>query len=103
MKPTDPDAFAGLVKKEPPPDFVRLRATRNESVRASMQKLADEYDVPIESLQSTFNPDACYCACPEGPCEHDWTGPDWESESAVSVTCARCGVRAMSHDMKVGP
>jgi hypothetical protein len=86
-------------------DFNRLRARRNESVRQSMQKLADEFGVPLESMRSTFNPDACYCACPNGPCEHDWNGPEWQSEDgcAISATCARCGTTAMSHSMRVGP
>jgi hypothetical protein len=86
-------------------DFNRLRARRNESVRQSMQKLADEYGVPLESMRSNFNPDACYCACPDGPCEHDWTGPEWVSEDGCSIssTCARCGTTSMSHSMRVGP
>jgi hypothetical protein len=87
------------------PDFEELRARRNASVQAQMQKLADEYGVPLQSLRSNFNPHACYCACPEGPCEHNWTGPEWVSEDgcACSVTCARCASTAMSHSLRTGP
>lgn len=90
---------------ESEPDFEALRRERNAGVLRSMQKLADEHGVPLQSLRSNFNPNACYCACPEGPCEHDWSGPEWRSEDgcAASVTCARCGCTAMGHDMRVGP
>ena len=87
------------------PDFEALRAARNARVQESMKKLADEHGVPLQSLRSNFNPNACYCACPDGPCEHDWTGPEWVSEDqcCVSATCARCGTTAMSHSLRVGP
>lgn len=84
-------------------DFDALRAARNASVQRQCQKIADELGVPLQSLRSTFDPAACYCACPEGPCEHNWDGPVWESESMCSVTCSRCGCTAMSHDMRVMP
>jgi len=88
------------------PDFEALRAQRNVAVAAAHQRFADEEGVPLQSLRSTFNPASCYCACgSNGPCEHKWDGPDWESEDgcAMSVTCSRCGMTAMSHDMRYGP
>lgn len=38
-------------------------------------------------------------------CDHDRDGPSWESEDgrAGSVSCSKCGVTAMQHDMAVGP
>lgn len=45
----------------------------------------------------------CYCACPDGPCQHIWDGPDHEEECLISVTCSRCGTVAAYHDMRVGP
>jgi len=87
------------------PDFEALRAKRNADVLERIQKLAAEMQMPVSTLQSTFNPNACYCACPEGPCEHKWDGPDWESSDGcmMSVTCSRCGMTAMSHDLRTGP
>jgi len=88
------------------PDFEALRARRNESMMQHAQKLADELGVPLQSLRSTFNPAACYCACGAGgPCEHKWDGDGWVSEDGRgwSVTCSRCGCTAMSHDMRVAP
>lgn len=90
----------------PAPDFEALRAKRNQSVAEATQKLADEMDMPIGSLQSNFNPNACYCACNGGgPCEHNWDGPVWESDDGCtsSATCSRCGCTAMSHSLRTGP
>lgn len=48
-------------------------------------------------------------AQPEGhfvvDCEHDWSGPPWESEDGCmsSVTCANCGATSIGHDMRFGP
>lgn len=88
------------------PDFEALRAARNQSVLAAQEKLTAEVGVPLQSLRSTFNPNACYCACSShGPCEHTWDGEVWESENGreMSATCSRCGMTAMSHDMRFLP
>jgi len=50
----------------------------------------------------------CRCRCPDGPCEHEWDGwEEWEDPdtgcSGGSQVCSRCGMSAMSHDMRVGP
>lgn len=87
-------------------DFEALRSERNRSVMRSMQQIADELDVPVESLRSNYNPDACYCACTSGgPCEHKWDGEPWESADGLgwSTTCSRCGCTSMGHDMRVLP
>ncbi len=88
------------------PDFEALRTKRNAEVRQRMQKLADEMGVDVESMKSTFNPHSCYCACASGgPCEHKWDGETYESgDGAVgSATCSRCGMTAMSHDLRNAP
>lgn len=84
------------------PDFEALRAERNRRAMEMHQKIADEHGVPLQSLRSNFNPNACYCACP-GPCEHKWDGEVYESGNMSSVTCSRCGGTAFSHDMRVLP
>lgn len=91
---------------EPAPDFEALRAERNRKVMEAQQRLAAELDVPLQSLRSNHNPNACYCACTSGgPCEHKWDGDGYESEDGLcwSATCSRCGYTAMSHDMRVLP
>ena len=87
------------------PDFEALRAARNKAVQEHMQKLAEEWGEPVESLRTNFNPNSCYCACPDGPCEHSWDGPMYESEDGClsSTTCSRCGMTSFSHSMRVLP
>lgn len=83
------------------PDFEALRAKRNADVLAMYKSFAEEEGIPLQMVRSTFNSDSCYCACSSGgSCEHKWDGPDYESESFSSVTCSRCGVAAISHDMR---
>lgn len=91
---------------ETEPDFKALRAERNKGVMEHFQKLADEIGVPLSSLQSNYNPNACYCACTSGgPCEHKWNGKgvEFEGGRGWSATCSRCGGTAISHDMRAGP
>ena len=84
-------------------DYASLRAKRNADVQRILQECADELGVPLQSVHSSFDPNACYCACSMGgPCEHVWDGTPWESEDgcAWSRTCSRCGDSTMSHDMR---
>ena len=87
------------------PDFDALRAKRNAAVRSMLQKVADDWGCSVDEIKSTFNPDACYCNCPNGPCEHKWDGEDYvsEDECLVSATCSRCGMTAFHHSMRTGP
>jgi Zn-finger protein len=87
--------------EQPKVDFDALRAERNKRIAEHAECIAAEFGFEGPVLTS-HNPNACYCACPEGPCEHDWTGKEWVSADgcASSVTCARCGTTAMSHDMR---
>lgn len=79
------------------PNFEALRNKRNQAIEA----LAEKYGIH----HVIFNPNACYCACPDGPCEHKWNGPDYisQDQTLTSVTCSRCGAIAAYHDMRVGP
>lgn len=41
-------------------------------------------------------------------CDHQWDGPEEEQHHpggavSSSVTCSKCGMSAMVHDMRVGP
>lgn len=83
------------------PDFEQLRAERNALARKLIEAFAAEAGVPVSKVRTTFNPSACYCTCGiGGPCEHQWDGPVYEGESFSSATCSRCGMTAMSHDMR---
>ena len=49
----------------------------------------------------------CKCSCPDGDCEHVWDGPEeverYEKGNVMSAssTCSKCGISAMSHDVRV--
>lgn len=78
------------------PDFDALRAVRNARAQERHQKLAEEYGIPLQSLRSTFKPNACYCACTtNGPCEHKWDGEGYESEDGSRL----CGIKCGNHDV----
>lgn len=86
------------------PDFEALRAQRNAAVYERFKRFADEEGVPVDALRTTFDPNACYCACSSGgPCEHKWDGPVWVDTWTESATCSRCGCTAIGHDIRVGP
>lgn len=86
-------------------DFDALRAERNRKRREWEESVRAEGFVPLGQDCAHHLDDACYCACPEGPCEHKWDGEVWESEDrcASSATCSRCGTTAMSHSLRTGP
>jgi len=85
-------------------DFERLRRERNESVEKMLEDICREHGWERSEVRSTFNPDACYCACPDGPCEHDFQGwrPFYDGRGGEQV-CSRCGMGAMTHSMRVAP
>ena len=58
---------------------------------------------PISVFQCGSQSPKCKCRCgyPEGTCEHKWDGPWVEEASGASVTCSRCGMLSMQHDMWV--
>lgn len=87
-------------------DFEALRRERNEAAKTEIERLARDlgWTDGEGPLFSTFDPDACYCACANGgPCEHDWSGQIEEFDGGWTVTCKRCGGSAMSHDMRNAP
>lgn len=85
------------------PDFEALRAKRNAAMFKYIENLAEAEGVEPGSIRITFDPNACYCDCPNGPCEHSWDGKPIEDEMSYSRTCSRCGAIQMFHDMRVLP
>lgn len=82
-------------------DFEALRFARNAERAAFVEKMkAEGWGVASGCMHN--DPNACYCACPEGPCEHDWNGKPYEAEGCWSTTCSRCGITSMSHSMRTG-
>ncbi len=84
-------------------DFEMLRANRNLAVQAIIEDFAKSFGGDPAKVQSSFNPNACYCACPDGPCEHNFQGwRDFEDGSGGETVCKRCGTGAMSHSLRTG-
>lgn len=82
------------------PDFEALRAERNRKVRDMLTAICKDHGWDPDQVTSSFQPDACYCACPDGPCEHDFQGwREFEDGGGGEQVCTRCGMGAMSHSL----
>lgn len=82
-------------------EFEELKRKRDESVREQVATfVAEQGWDPAQTAFHASHMHGCYCACPEGPCQHVWDGPEEEGDNYSSATCSRCGTSAMSHDMR---
>ncbi len=85
-------------------EFDELKRKRDEAVRAVVAEIAHKWGAdPSEMQVHDCGAGECYCACPDGPCQHIWNGPEYREENMSSVTCSRCGEPAIYHDMRCGP
>lgn len=84
------------------PDFGTLRAERNFEISRVIEATAKKMGCDPTHLWYNFDPDACYCACPKGPCEHDFTGGYREcmDQLGAEQVCKRCGMGAMAHSIR---
>jgi hypothetical protein len=57
-------------------------------------------DEPVTIVCGGTAAGECECKCPEGPCTHKWDGPEKELSMGFTVTCSKCGMPAISHDMR---
>ena len=88
------------------PDFAELKRKRDEALREIVRAAAIKMGVDPDKV--TFHASGtsgCYCACPDGPCQHVWDGETFEDEDGcmVSATCSLCGEVAAHHDIRVAP
>ena len=101
-RPTDDEEFAELARR------------RDEAVEAVVKAVCEKHDWDRSNLFfHASHSHGCYCACPDGPCQHIWDGPhvplgleegeDKSQAHGFSVTCSRCGADAFSHDMRFAP
>lgn len=94
--------------RERPTDeqFEELKRKRDQAVAAMVDKVCEEqgWDRSKVGFHASHM-DGCYCACPDGPCQHVWDGPEYvsEDEGLVSVTCSLCSAVAAYHDMRCAP
>jgi len=83
------------------PDFDALRAERNLKISQHIEAFAKKAGCDPSQVHHSFDFDACFCACPKGPCEHDFQG--WSSfinNGGGETVCKRCGMGAMSHSIR---
>lgn len=87
-------------------EFDELKRKRDEAIHKVYLEVCKEYGWdPATTQMHVSHSDSCYCACPDGPCQHLWNGAEYTSDDGctVSITCSRCGLPAIDHDMRVGP
>lgn len=88
------------------PDFHALRAQRDaaikETIRSSVLSMGGDPDKP--TFVHISGGSGCYCACPDGPCEHDFKGwRNFADGNGGEQACRICGMGAMSHSLRCGP
>ena len=82
------------------PDFEKLRAERNVVMKSRMEAIGRKHGFSSDQVQLSFDPNSCYCVCPDGPCEHDFQGwRSFEDGSGGETVCQRCGMGAMHHSL----
>lgn len=86
-------------------EFDDLKRARDEALEKLIDAFAAEHGMAREDVRAHWSPNntICYCACPEGPCQHIWDGPDVEDTHFITSTCSRCGEWAMNHDLRHAP
>lgn len=87
-------------------DFEALRARRDATIEAVALAVQAQFGAGgFFHCRDCQAP--CYCACPVGPCEHVWDGPNADIRDdegtflGAEVTCSRCGTGAMTHSLMV--
>lgn len=91
-------------------EFDELKRKRDEGIRAAITALCEKlgWDTFKIGVHSHDLAAECYCACPEGPCQHIWDGPgrdilnDHDEPCGFETTCSRCGMGSMSHSLRIG-
>jgi hypothetical protein len=90
-------------------EFEELKRKRDDAVRETVRAVCEKqgWD-PAKTAFHSSDMGKCYCACPDGPCQHIWDGPEVTSDDEdqgfwSSTSCSRCGAVSMFHDMRCMP
>lgn len=91
-------------KSEPKPDFDKLRKERDESVNKAIDEICAKQGWDRSNVGVHVSPSGCYCACPTGPCEHEfggWREVNYEEGGGYGEQfCQKCGMGSMNHSMR---
>lgn len=97
------DRTHGLTESE----FAELKRKRDDALVADIRAFCEKqgWDPAHVRVHASPSRSGCYCACPDGPCQHRWDGPwrDFECEGGGGggeVTCSHCGLGSMSHSLR---
>lgn len=94
------------VMKERPTDaeFEELKRKRDAAISEVVRTVCQQHGWdPEKASYHASNTDGCYCACPDGPCQHVWDGPEYRDDTMMSGTYSRCGAIHAFHDMRTMP
>lgn len=87
---------------KPQPDFDALRKERDEALRKLVDAVCEKHGWNRSEVTYSASPSGCYCACPDGPCEHEFGGwREFEDGSGGEQFCPKCGTGSMSHSMRM--
>ncbi len=103
--PNPPKSHATPRLKIETPDFAAVRAKSDAALREAVDSVAREWGVSPDTMQvHVSGRGRCYCACPDGPCEHEFAGwRAFDDGLGGEQVCAKCGMGAMSHSLRTGP
>ena len=102
--PNPPPSHATPRLKIVKPDFEALRAKRDAAWTEMVEKVAMDWGTTPDKVQTFGRPHGCYCACPDGPCEHEFSGwREFEDGRGGEPVCRLCGMGAMAHDLRCAP
>ena len=87
------------------PDFDALRRARGERLEQIVDEFCEERGWDRSKvLFHASGADGCYCACPDGPCEHEFDGwREFEDGRGGEQVCRKCGMGAMGHSLRFLP
>lgn len=81
-------------------DFAELKRKRDEQSHAEAKAICQQYDW---NYIYVADDNSCYCACPNGPCQHIWDGPRHSGDPGDCATCSLCGQLEITHDTLAYP
>lgn len=86
-------------------DFARLKAERDANLEKEVAAICEEHGWDREKVHfHASGTDGCYCACPDGPCQHEFEGwREFDDGCGGETVCKHCGLGSMSHDMRFMP
>lgn len=86
-------------------DFDRLKAERDASLQAEVAAFCAKHGWDAKEVHvHASGAGGCYCACPEGPCQHEFEGwREFEDGNGGSTVCKHCGLDSFSHDIRIMP